>query len=660
MIRSYRIKRRRVQQELELLNYIPSSNNDIPTVQPEVQPKLNESAPNPSPESESDIYDFSDSFDNELISHVGSNQSDEEILNKQLLTSYTSNTTYSDNYCSIIKNEHSLRSLLSTWVVDCNVPHTTVNALLHTLRSHQCIHCLQALPIDTKTLLNSSSSKISNIRTIGLGKYYHFGLKEGIQRLTLYLELENIIKVVVGVDGLPLSKSSGSHFWPILVYIQPYIHHVFLVGLYHGHEKPNNSNDYLKDFIEEAKDLVNNGILLKNSIKKVIIHMFCTDAPAKSFILKTKGFYSCSRCTQDGKYINNRMCFPFKEGGFKKRTHEDYVNMTQELHHVSTLSDLIHVPGIDIVNSFSMDYMHLVFLGVVRKLINLWIHGPLRTRLLSWKIKQISSSLTNLKLFIPNDFARKPREIEFINRWKATELRQFLLYTGPIVLKNVVSKNVFDNFMALSIAMTLLLRPDKINNKLINYAENLLIYFVKTFQSIYGEHLVSHNKHGLLHICDDFRRFGPLDLCSCFPFENFMKTLKLMLRKHEKPLEQVIKRHKEKCKNEVFKTDFLQDVILSNEHCNGPLLEITVGSQYLRVEIQNKISINIKKTADKYVLTSHGDIVQVENISYSILTDEPVIIGYIFKNKQPLYNKPIQSTKLNIFILNDLSDNLMW
>lgn len=292
------------------------------------------------------------------------------------------------------------------------------------------MNVLKALPLDTRTLLNSSSSKISSIRTIGLGKYHHFGLKEGIQRLSLYLELENIIKVVVGVDGLPLAKSSGSQFWPILVYIQPYIQHVFLVGLYHGHEKPCNSNDHLKDFIEEARDLVINGIEINNSIKKVLIHMFCTDAPAKSFILNTKGhtgFYSCTRCTQDGKYINNRMSFPFKESGYKKRTHDDYVNMTQELHHVSTLSDLIHVPGIDIVNSFSVDYMHLVCLGVVRKLINLWIHGPLRTRLPpNWKIKQISSALIHLKLYIPNDFARKPREIEFVSRWKATELRQFL------------------------------------------------------------------------------------------------------------------------------------------------------------------------------------------------------------------------------------------
>ncbi|KAL4084345.1 hypothetical protein QTP88_028168 [Uroleucon formosanum] len=203
--------------------------------------------------------------------------------------------------------------------------------------------------------------------------------------------------------------------------------------------------------------------------------------------------------------------------------------------------------------------------------------------------------------------------------------------------KNQTTDDFFDfGSSTLTIAMTLLLRPDKMHDKLISYAENLLIYFVKTFQNIYGDHLASHNIHGLLHICDDYRRFGPLDLCSCFPFENFMKTLKYMLRKNEKPLEQVNKRHEEKCKNEVFKTDFLQDVILSNKHCNGPSVENICGPQYLREKLYK------------------WKILHISN-----LTKEPVIIGFMFKNKQQLYNKPIRSTKLNIFILNDISNNLL-
>lgn len=81
------------------------------------------------------------------------------------------------------------------------------------------------------------------------------------------------------------------------------------------------------------------------------------------------------------------------------------------------------LPDIDIVNIFSLDYMHLVCLGVMRKLINLWqnIKGSIDVRLPSWKIKKIITSLLALKKNITNHFSRKPRAIEDVARWKATK-----------------------------------------------------------------------------------------------------------------------------------------------------------------------------------------------------------------------------------------------
>jgi len=77
-------------------------------------------------------------------------------------------------------------------------------------------------------------------------------------------------------------------------------------------------------------------------------------------------------------------------------------------------------------------------------------------------------------------------------------------------------------------------------------ARQLLDSFVEHFESIYGRHLISHNIHGLLHLCDDYAKFGPLDQCSTFPFENYMGVLKNMIRKPHKPLEQIVNRYNEK------------------------------------------------------------------------------------------------------------------
>jgi len=73
----------------------------------------------------------------------------------------------------------------------------------------------------------------------------------------------------------------------------------------------------------------------------------------------------------------------------------------------------------------------------------------------------------------------------------------------------------------------------------IEYAKKLLKYFVEYFIIIYRPEHVSHNIHGLLHITDSVKDLGPLDTFSAFPFENFLKELKSMLRKSEKPLEQL-------------------------------------------------------------------------------------------------------------------------
>ncbi|KAL4103987.1 hypothetical protein QTP88_019300 [Uroleucon formosanum] len=121
----------------------------------------------------------------------------------------------------------------------------------------------------------SWSSKTINIDIFTPGIYYHFGLKEGIKNSSSKFKLDSEIKVMVGLDGLPLSKSSSSQFWPILANIYPHSNHVFPVGIYHGNEKPHDSNNYLEKFIHEAKDLILNGLELENILYKVLIRAFC-------------------------------------------------------------------------------------------------------------------------------------------------------------------------------------------------------------------------------------------------------------------------------------------------------------------------------------------------------------------------------------------------
>ena len=70
--------------------------------------------------------------------------------------------------------------------------------------------------------------------------------------------------------------------------------------------------------------------------------------------------------------------------------------------------------------------MHLVCLRVVKRML-LWLNeGPLLwliedCRLLQFQQQQISDRLNSIRGKMPSEFARQPRDLLEVKRWKATE-----------------------------------------------------------------------------------------------------------------------------------------------------------------------------------------------------------------------------------------------
>ncbi|KAJ8952617.1 hypothetical protein NQ314_007500 [Rhamnusium bicolor] len=58
---------------------------------------------------------------------------------------------------------------------------------------------------------------------------------------------------------------------------------------------------------------------------------------------------------------------------------------------------------------------------------------------------------------IPLEFNRKPRSLDELQYWKATEYRTFLIYLGPLVLKDILDVAVYENFLAFHFSITILL-----------------------------------------------------------------------------------------------------------------------------------------------------------------------------------------------------------
>lgn len=515
------------------------------------------------------------------------------------------------------------------------------------------------MPVDCRTLLKTKRGCV-NIETVSPGQYFHFGLKEILMK-KIRPEHSNVLELVIGIDGLPISNSSKSQFWPILGFIKPDKNDVFMIGLYWGNEKPDDSNEFLRKFVDEVVDLQKTGLEFNNSTYLVVISSFAVDAVAKSFILKTKGhtaYSSCTKCTAKGEYVSRRVSFPIKVS--KVRSHEDFVSKIDSHYHLdSEMSILLEIPTLDIVNDFPLDYMHLILIGVTRKLLNLLIHkSPYNLRMSKKKVEIANQRLCLFAKLIPQDFCRKCRDFSEVKRWKATELRLFLVYIGPSVFYNLLGEKQYGNFLLLSMGCYILLNEDLKDLALV--AKLCFQMFVKSFSQIYGEYLISHYLHGLLHVYEDYKRFGCLDEYSCFPFENFLFKLKNTLRKSDKPLQQVVKRYYESLDSHGQNKTAMPETELKFFHNNGPVLSnYSIKNQYSSCKLKGVVlKTYFCSKKDCYILTKNLEVVQIRNIAVNSDGDI-VIFGLYFGSKKDFWKvSNIGSSRLNIYEVNELSTDL--
>ena len=90
------------------------------------------------------------------------------------------------------------------------------------------------------------------------------------------------------------------------------------------------------------------------------------------------GYYGCDKCCRSGEWMV-KLIFP--DTNATLRTVAAFHEMEDEEHHLGP-SPLVDT-GIRMVSQFPLDYMHLVCLVAVRRLLMLLIKGPLHCRLLT-------------------------------------------------------------------------------------------------------------------------------------------------------------------------------------------------------------------------------------------------------------------------------------
>ena len=511
------------------------------------------------------------------------------------------------------------------------------------------------LPKDPRTLLNTIRK--CDVKSITRGVYYHFGdlssITESLSPLGLSPGDIDSVSIQINVDGLPLFKSSNTQLWPILgKLVNPQVQEPFIIGIFCGSQKPANLAEYLAEFVTETNTLEEEGKLWQEGRIQVKVSCVICDAPAKAYLKQIKGhsgYFGCDKCVQKGVWVG-KMTFPQTDANM--RSDAQFDEMSDEAHHLGP-------SPLGMVTQLPLDYMHLVCLGVMKRVLLRCIRGPIVNgcRIGANAVEQISDSLIQMKNFLPREFLRKGRSLREVDRWKATKFRKFLLYTGPVILLGKVSERVYRNFMLFAVAIYCL-SSDSYCNTHCQYAGDLLRIFVEEFGCIYGRDMLVYNVHCLVHLADDVKRFGSLDRFSAFPFESFLGKLNRMVRQPKFPLQQIIRRLSErKASQYSFSRNTVVGCgVLKKPHMQGPLtMAFRTHSQYKEIHFPEYCISNCQP--DNCVQIDNK-VAVIRNIVSVNEQSEPYVIFEELTDLVNFFEHPLNSSGLGIHMVGSLTGQM--
>lgn len=537
-----------------------------------------------------------------------------------------------------VQNDSRFSETLGRWAVKYNIKHNALRGLLTILKPQ-----VGVLPSDPRTLL--STPRKLDVISISGGSLVYFGIASKIatklKTLAKFFREDDspvgrslqskakypLVSISVGIDGIPITKSNTKSFWPVLGKIdQLSFDNVFVIGLFQGNSKPSDTH-FLDKFILEVNELEKNGIQIGQSLYSFKVSKICADAPARSFLKNVNnhnGYSSCERCVQVGQWLGRMV---FLEFDCDARTDLSIKLLTDKRHHKK--NGVCTLNGIDIglVSQVPLDYMHLVCLGVTRKLFRQWVKGKIPHKLSNKIVMEMSKHLLLFRKYIPNNFQRKPRGLLEIDHFKASEFRTLLLYTGVVCLKNLLSQQYYNHFLLLHSAMFILLSKKAFIPEWNSIAKTLLRKFVEDGIKIYGSEFSVYNVHSLLHLHDDAMRFGSLDNASCFPFENFMQEIKRMIHSKNFALEQVTKRIAE--------------------------YEMFTSPDNLTCRDNQDFKVSDRVGSNCYMLAS-GKLILVKQVLKRTFR-ECVVECSEFLSLKNVKNYPIRSSSLGIYLVSNVS-----
>lgn len=368
--------------------------------------------------------------------------------------------------------------------------------------------------------------------------------------------------------------------------------------------------------------------------------------------MQFNAYSSCLKCIVNGTYYHKQRRISFAHINLRERTDADFRKRVDPDHH-KTDSPLERLPIDMVTDIVTSDPLHLLHLGIIKRLMSGWITGKLgfNAKWSSTDIEQISEYLLEYEL--PSEINRSVRTLDAFSFWKGAEFRVILHYIGPVLFEKHLKTEVYNNFMLLFCGVTIC-SSGKYKGYL-HIAKLIFDEFIETYINLYGEHSITSNVHNVSHIVGDVTKFGTLESISTYPFENMLGRIQTLLRQRSKPLEQTAKRIIEK--NNVARENKLIINDVRDIYSPYKLISEIVsdgGEKKYSAIVCGKFRLS-HGFSNKWFLTRSKEIVAMQYAYFK--SNKYFICSKKLTRQVNWFETPIKSSYLNIFLAdtNDFS-----
>lgn len=285
--------------------------------------------------------------------------------------------------------------------------------------------------------------------------------------------------LIINTDGVKVYKGSTDSLWMIQVcqaFLPPatrfILTNILILAAHFGKTKPN-MHDFFYPILKELHEINEKGsiCIVRNGQEHKFLPLImtcCCDLPAKDDVqgmVGCSGYYGCGFCKHPGIPVKGEKIKKVRyikgTNDYELRTHSDFIQAYERLRSspiegIKKIS-CMSADAFDLVDGFAIDPMHCVHLGVMKRLMNLWLEPKNKLRPFFINRKHqilLSSKIVCLKPI--SEIIRRPRSIFKRGDFKANEYRSLLLYYLPIALDGLLENRFIKHLRLLSSAIYIL------------------------------------------------------------------------------------------------------------------------------------------------------------------------------------------------------------